>query len=1362
MMFPWIKMLRLGALSFAIVIGTGCVLLLSAYAFLQTDAGRARLVGFLNKKMGTPGGMEIIIHRLDGDLFHHIEIERLAVRDKDGEWLRLSTVTIDWQPSALLDGVFLITNLNLSGFNMTRVPGYGDERTPEAFHWPSLPLNIAIDSFLLEDASLEKPVLGEAVAFRASGNTTVGVHGIVHTKVDVERTDGVPGHAQLNAKFQPQSNRLGVQFFMNEAIGGTLARSLDLAGLPSLSIHASGDGPLDDWHGVLQIGAGDLASLDMQLALDVVNKSTLEVDGHADVSRLFDEPFRSILADRLTFDGSMDFTNKGVALRQVDLSNKLGTVGVSGELEGRDADLKVTLILTQQGIDCVNAYVTPLSTSGIHLDAKLTGPLQQPNISVDVVANSLAVDTVSVERFEGVFEIDFQRPYHHPDTNSFICASGVLKGKLDGFSLGNADLDRLLGPQVSVGSNLVLGPDDEWTIRDIIIKSKAGTLSGGLSIIPDSHSLDGHYRLKVPRLADFSDTVGLSLSGQLDIKGDIGGTLADPSLSAQMSSPALTVDGICLGSLDACLEAVRLSEKPYGHVSMSLCDGRFGNVRATTNFALLEAVKLELNKFVVESRGAKVTGALMVPLKGGPVTGSLAGQLSSLEAWSDWFGREVSGTVALTLHLSGKGESQNAELTLNANDLAMAVKEDKTVDFTTINVSTRVTDLLGIPKGWIKFEAQGVKFFDARFSTLSFHGDLDGLTHATISTGITGDLNGPFRLDLTGDYLRDGQDIKIILSSLDALVKGQTIELGKPARLMLGPDRMALTDLTLSVADGQILANGHITGDNIEGTLDVTKFPLAAADVIAPGAGVTGMLSGHIQISGSRTAPSGQFNLKVVDMRPTTTIIRDVPPFAGYAKGKWSDGHLQLTSEINCLAETNVSLEANLPLRLEPESLALHLPQDASIDGKVIWRGELEPIWDLLTTNEDRFAGRGNLVLDLGGTLNALRVSGRFDLTQGQYQNIITGTTFSNVELGINGDRDQLVLKKLVASDGSDGRIQGHGAIDLNLAGHFPLDVELDFSDMVLLARDDLTVQANGNLALKGSLRDILLSGKVVTKEVELSLVNNLPQKFVELDVEEINRPDGQPKKNQSKASGSGPGFVGLDLIISVPGKAFVRGLGLDSECKGELKVTGTVDAPIVKGVFEPVRGHFSLMGKSFELKRGSIRFAGTKDFDPILDFAAEYEATGLTAIIVLTGSVSQPKMELTSRPPMPQSEIGARVMFGKDAKDITPAQSLQLASAIATLSGSGGAGGILDAMRRTLDIDVLKFGEADSDSTETTVSVGKYVAEGVYVEVEQGTKGDLGTSATVEVELLPNVKMEGGTNQRGGSKVGVRLRWDY
>ncbi|MBW2251526.1 MAG: translocation/assembly module TamB, partial [Deltaproteobacteria bacterium] len=437
--------------------------------------------------------------------------------------------------------------------------------------------------------------------------------------------------------------------------------------------------------------------------------------------------------------------------------------------------------------------------------------------------------------------------------------------------------------------------------------------------------------------------------------------------------------------------------------------------------------------------------------------------------------------------------------------------------------------------------------------------------------------------------------------------------------------------------------------------------------------------------------------------------------------------------------------------------------QNEPIDGKLTWRGELGPIWDLLTTGEDRFTGHSDLALDLGGTLDALRVSGHFDLSRGQYQNIITGTTFSNVEFRLKGDNDRLVLKKLVADDGRDGHLQGNGALDLDPAKHFPMNMQVEFTETILVARDDLTARASGNMAFKGSLRKALLSGKVVTGDVELNLGNNSAPEIVELDIKEINLPDGLLKENQSEAGGGqSPGFVDLDLQISVPGKAFVRGMGLDSEWKGNLKITGTADAPIVAGVLEPVRGHISIMGKTFELKRGSVRFAGTSDIDPLLNLTAECKATGITGIISLTGSASKPKIELTSRPPMPQPEVAARVLFGTDAKDLTPTQSIQLASYMATLSGMGGAGGIMDATRRTLGIDVFKFDEAEHDPTETTVSVGKYVAEGVYIELERGTKGDSRTSTTIEVEVLPNVRVEGGTTQTGGNKVGLKWKWDY
>ena len=110
----------------------------------------------------------------------------------------------------------------------------------------------------------------------------------------------------------------------------------------------------------------------------------------------------------------------------------------------------------------------------------------------------------------------------------------------------------------------------------------------------------------------------------------------------------------------------------------------------------------------------------------------------------------------------------------------------------------------------------------------------------------------------------------------------------------------------------------------------------------------------------------------------------------------------------------------------------------------------------------------------------------------------------------------------------------------------------------------------------------------------------------------------------------------------------------------------------------------------------------------------------------------------------------------------VAPAQSVQLATTISNLTGFGGSGNFVDTTRRMLGIDVLKFGESEIDTKATRVSVGKYVADGVYVEIQQGTSSGSHTSATVELEVLPNVTVEGGTTESGSNTVGLKWKWDY
>jgi len=615
---------------------------------------------------------------------------------------------------------------------------------------------------------------------------------------------------------------------------------------------------------------------------------------------------------------------------------------------------------------------------------------------------------------------------------------------------------------------------------------------------------------------------------------------------------------------------------------------------------------------------------------------------------------------------------------------------------------------------------------------------------------------------MSADYAPRERGFVLIVAEVEALLFGQAIKMSKPLQLERDNGTTSLSKSTLLVAGGSLTASGEVGSDHIEARLEAEGISVAALHTVLPTADLTGTLAGRALVSGTRVEPTGELDLSIVDVRSAHSKLSGAAPVSGRLRGEWRDGRLQLTANFAGATESSVDARASASLRLEPDTLTLTMPADEAIDGEVSWVGQLEPIWDLLSPYEDRFTGLGEVELVLAGSLDNPSISGYFRVDGGRYENIQSATTLVDVELRLAGDGDKLVIESLTAGDGRSGLVRGSGLIELNPAKSYPIDLRLEFSDMRLVALDDITLDASGDLALEGTLSNTRLSGEIVTGQSELNLAGTVPPSVVELEVDEINVSSARNAKQTPQAGKSDPSTIVLDLKITVPGRVFVRGLGLESEWKGDVAISGPTNAPVLVGVLSPVRGRFFLMGKNFRLEQGTIRFTGSDDIDPLLDLTAEHKAAGLTALVRVTGSASKPKILLTSRPPLPESEIASQVLFGTNSNNLTTAQSLQLASAIATYSGRAGTFGILNATRRALGVDVINFSESEENPDKSRVSVGKYLSDGVYIEVEGGGEESSRTSTTIEVEVSPNVRVEGGTTEAGGNKVGVKWKWDY
>ncbi len=104
--------------------------------------------------------------------------------------------------------------------------------------------------------------------------------------------------------------------------------------------------------------------------------------------------------------------------------------------------------------------------------------------------------------------------------------------------------------------------------------------------------------------------------------------------------------------------------------------------------------------------------------------------------------------------------------------------------------------------------------------------------------------------------------------------------------------------------------------------------------------------------------------------------------------------------------------------------------------------------------------------------------------------------------------------------------------------------------------------------------------------------------------------------------------------------------------------------------------------------------------------------------------------------------------------------QAIQLADAVSMIA-TGGLGSLnaLGDVRSGLGLDRLSVGGDDFDTA--AVKAGKYVSESIYIEVEQGL-GSESSTATVEIDLFPDIKAEIEFDQQSDSAVGIKWKHDY
>ena len=273
------------------------------------------------------------------------------------------------------------------------------------------------------------------------------------------------------------------------------------------------------------------------------------------------------------------------------------------------------------------------------------------------------------------------------------------------------------------------------------------------------------------------------------------------------------------------------------------------------------------------------------------------------------------------------------------------------------------------------------------------------------------------------------------------------------------------------------------------------------------------------------------------------------------------------------------------------------------------------------------------------------------------------------------------------------GSISATGDVRLDPAAGFPGSIRLTGQHAQLVANAILSATADMALDISGPLAQRpKVDGHITIVGMDISVPNRFASVAAPIPGTKHLNPTATARARlalAAKAKGSGaraPIFdATLAVTISAMNRIFVRGRGIYAELGGNLHVSGSARDPQVTGGFELLRGSLLLLSSRLTFTRGDVRFHG--DVMPDLDLVAETSTSGVTARIAVTGPAVQPAFQISSNPSLPEDEILSRILFQKSSGSLSAFQALQLANAVATLSGKADA---FENVRKSLGVDSL------------------------------------------------------------------------
>jgi translocation and assembly module TamB len=428
----------------------------------------------------------------------------------------------------------------------------------------------------------------------------------------------------------------------------------------------------------------------------------------------------------------------------------------------------------------------------------------------------------------------------------------------------------------------------------------------------------------------------------------------------------------------------------------------------------------------------------------------------------------------------------------------------------------------------------------------------------------------------------------------------------------------------------------------------------------------------------------------------------------------------------------------NLDARVTLANLRSAAP---SLDGKVELKvADLSPIGLFVPQLVD-VGGSGSASVELGGTIASPRITGSGELRDLKAEVPQVGIQLREGALqGSIGAGNEITIEGRVKS--GDGELTIKGATGPDKV----LTAKIEGKDFQAANLPGAEVYITPDLDFTRSTERMLLTGKVLVPRAAIN-VQKLPKNKAQAASEDVVVIDDEEKAIEDSKR------VPLEANISIElgDKVTLVGFGLNATLSGQLAVRERPGDPTLGSGQIQVAGIYKAYGQDLKIETGRLLFASTPLDNPQLNIVAVRDLEDVDARLNVTGTAQRPILQVSSDPPLPQTQALSYLITGKPLSEVGQGEGDLVTSAARSL---GGAAGNLLAKNIGKRLGIDEIGIEDSEEIGgSAFTVGQYLSPRLFLSYGVGLF-EPGQVVTLRYRISDKWSLEGSQgpqNQRVG-----------